>query len=84
MKIETSPSEQAAYEALAAAEGLSVEQWLKKPANEHVYSQAARSDDLKARTLSELLAPVRGLLTDEEIDRCFARNRLPSRPLDLR
>jgi hypothetical protein len=35
------------------------------------------------RNLFDLFAPVRGLLTDEEIDTLFARNRSMSRPVDL-
>jgi hypothetical protein len=33
--------------------------------------------------LFELFAPIRGLLTDDEIDTLFARNRSMSRPVDL-
>jgi len=36
-----------------------------------------------AANLVELFEPVRGLLTDEEIDTIFSRNRSPSRPIDL-
>ena len=35
------------------------------------------------KNLFDLFAPVRGLLTDEEIDTLFARNRSMSRPVDL-
>lgn len=35
------------------------------------------------RNLFELLAPVRGLLTDEEVDTLFARDRSPGRPVDF-
>jgi Arc/MetJ-type ribon-helix-helix transcriptional regulator len=35
------------------------------------------------KNLFELFAPVRGLLTDQEIDTLFARNRSMSRPVDL-
>jgi hypothetical protein len=35
------------------------------------------------KNLFELFAPVRGLLTDDEIDTLFARNRSGSRPVDL-
>jgi Arc/MetJ-type ribon-helix-helix transcriptional regulator len=35
------------------------------------------------KNLFELFAPVRGLLTDDEIDTLFARNRSMSRPVDL-
>ena len=43
MTIDISPEEQAAYEAQALAEGLSVEQWLKKLANERAHQQAPRT-----------------------------------------
>ena len=38
---------------------------------------------VQAANLVELFEPVRGLLTDEEIDTIFRRNRSPSRPIDL-
>lgn len=37
----------------------------------------------EARNLFELFAPVRGLLTDEEIEYCFSRNPSTGRPVDL-
>ena len=37
----------------------------------------------EAQTLYELFAPVRGLLTDEEIDTLFARNPSHGRPVDF-
>ena len=37
----------------------------------------------QASNLYELFAPVRGLLTDEEIDRLFSRDPSPDRPVDL-
>ena len=37
----------------------------------------------EAKNLFELFAPVRGLLTDEEVDAIFSRNPSPSRPVDL-
>jgi len=37
----------------------------------------------QAANLVELFEPVRGLLTDEEIDTIFSRNRSPRRPIDL-
>jgi hypothetical protein len=43
----------------------------------------ATAEELPAQSLYALLAPVRGLLTDEEIDRCFSRNPSTGRPVDL-
>ena len=37
----------------------------------------------KAANLVELCEPVRGLLTDDEIDRIFTRNPSTGRPVDL-
>jgi len=35
------------------------------------------------QALIDVFAEIRGLLTDEEIDTMFARNRYPSRTVDL-
>lgn len=46
----------------------------------------ANSDDApepKAGNLYELFAPIRGLLTDDEIDRYFTRTPSTSRPVDF-
>lgn len=43
----------------------------------------AAAEELPAPSLYELFAPVRGLLTDEEIDYCFSRNPSTGRPVDL-
>ncbi len=37
----------------------------------------------KAGNLCDLLAPVRGLLTDEEVDKYFSRTPSSSRPVDF-
>jgi hypothetical protein len=36
-----------------------------------------------AKNLIELFEPVRGILTDEEVDTLFRRDPSPSRPVDL-
>ena len=43
----------------------------------------AKDRAAKAKNLVELFEPIRGLLTDEEIDTLFSRNKSTSRPLDL-
>jgi hypothetical protein len=35
------------------------------------------------KALIDAFADIRGLLTDEEIDRMFSRNQSPARPVDL-
>jgi hypothetical protein len=41
------------------------------------------ANEPEAKNLFELFAPIRGLLTDEEVDTLFVRNRSTSRPVDL-
>jgi hypothetical protein len=58
-----------------------VERALETLAGKHVGAPAQTA--VEARNLVELFAPVRGLLTDEEIDLLFTRNPSTTRPLDL-
>lgn len=44
---------------------------------------AAEPRDLKAQSFVDLFEPVRGLLSDEEVDALFRRTPSVSRPLDL-
>jgi hypothetical protein len=44
---------------------------------------APDSSPAEPKNLFELFAPVRGLLTDDEIDTLFGRNRSMSRPVDF-
>ena len=48
-----------------------------------VEAEAAPPERRKGQVLIDAFADVRGLLTDEEIDRMFARNPSPARPVDL-
>lgn len=68
----------------AQAKGVSitdyVEQIVEREARQANVAQPAQ----QANNLLELFAPVRGLLTDEEVDTLFARNRSSrSRPVDF-
>jgi hypothetical protein len=66
-----------AIEAVAAA---LLEDAVRMPSSADEAESSCAAD---AENLFELFAPVRGLLTDEEIDTLFARNRSMSRPVDL-
>ena len=74
--IELSAEEEAAYAAQAAAEGLSIEAWLKKLANQHAASQLP---PMRADNLADLLldSPFAGSELDLERIRDFPR------PLDI-
>jgi len=73
----------------AEARGLSLSDFAKEVLTQQATSpalqdrQEACPPSHSAENLYELFAPVRGLLTDEEIDQCFARTRTSSRPVDL-
>lgn len=80
MTIELSAEEEAAYKAHALAEGLTVEQWLKKVANNRV--QPARGQLASASpqsNLADVCAKVRGLADDLD----FSRNPSTGRSVDL-
>ena len=74
--IELSSEEEAAYAAQAAAEGLSIEAWLKKLANQHA---APRLPPVRADNLADLLldSPFAGSELDLDRIRDFPR------PLDI-
>ena len=44
---------------------------------------ASSAPPSQAKDLYELFAPIRGLLTNEEIDTMFRRDSSPGRPVDL-
>jgi hypothetical protein len=51
---------------------------------EHLHERARSAEPrAEAKNLIELFEPVRGILTDEEVDTLFRRDPSPSRPVDL-
>lgn len=71
------------FQKQAEARGLTVERWLLDLAEQDA---PALPEEMPARTgqaLIDACAEIRGLLTDEEIDSAFARNRTISRPVEL-
>ncbi|MCB1020403.1 MAG: hypothetical protein H6509_06950 [Bryobacterales bacterium] len=81
VRIDISPEEQDAYKAEALREGLSVEAWLKKLANERARPES--KPGIQGKALLEACEKVRGVLTDDEVDVLFSRNRSIARPLNL-
>lgn len=71
--------------AQAQARGLTLTDYVKEivAREAHVSGGADNTSQREAKNLFELFAPVRGLLTDDEIDRCFSRNPSTGRPFDL-
>ena len=74
--------EKALEAALNAGVIVSVAEFLDA-AISHLPQSAQPIRTAEPANLVELFEPVRGLLTDEEIDTLFSRDRSPSRPIDL-
>lgn len=77
--LDIRPEVQAELARQAAAQGRAIETVATALLERAVHLPAAA----QAKNLVELFEPVRGLLTDEEVDRVFSRNPSLSRPLDL-
>jgi len=79
--LELAPDVERGLLAQAQAKGITVNEYVRE-----IVTREASSVEGASGTGEELLdiaAPVRGLLTDEEIDTLFARNRSASRSIDL-
>lgn len=80
--IDLQPEVERGLLAQANARGVSLHDY----AQQVLAREACVSPELEERTgqaLVDVCAEVRGLLSDEEVDTLFARNRMPSRPVDL-
>lgn len=80
--IDIRPEVQAELARQAAARGSAVEAYAATLLEKAVHVPPAASA-VTAKNLIELSEPVRGLLTDDEIDHLFTRNPSTGRPLDL-
>lgn len=71
--------------AQAQAKGVSLTDYVKEivAREAHLAMAEAGARPRTGQALIDVCAEVRGLLTDEEIDTMFARNRSMSRPVDL-
>ena len=85
LTVDLRPEVEAELARQAAAQGRPLEAYAATLLEEaaHVPESAKLGAPGKASNLVELFAPVRGLLTDEEIDHLFSRNPSTSRPVDL-
>lgn len=70
--------------AQAQAKGISLTEYAQEVlAREAKVAETPGASASEAKSLYDLFTPIRGLLTDEEIDRCFGRNPSSGRPVDL-
>ena len=70
--------------AQAQAKGLSITDYVEELIEQQARQATPMMPDTRTgQALIDVFAEIRGLLTDEEIDTMFARNRSPSRTVDL-
>jgi len=81
--LDIRPEVEAELARQAAVQGRAIEAVATALLEEAVHLPTAARSQASAKNLVELFEPVRGLLTDEEIDTIFSRNRSPGRPIDL-
>ena len=87
LTIDLQPDIERCLIAQAQAKGLSLtdyaQQILSREASPHEAPQELQDSSRKATNLYDLFAPVRGLMTDEEVDLYFSRTPSSSRPVDF-
>ena len=86
--VEIRPEVQAELARRAAVHGRAIEAEAASLLEDAVHLPAApvppdAPPAAKAANLMELFEPIRGLLTDEEVDTLFSRNPSAGRPVDL-
>jgi hypothetical protein len=83
--LDLPPDIEQGLRAQAQAQGVSLTDFVGQIVERqaHLANSVTASEHVPAKNLYELFAPIRGLLTDEEIDSLFSRNPSPGRPVDL-
>jgi hypothetical protein len=83
VNVEIPEDRAARFQKEAQAHGLTVDRWLLQLAEQNAPALPEEARPRTGQALIDVCAEVRGLLTNEEIDIIFARNRSMSRPIDL-
>lgn len=81
--LDIKPEVEAELARQAAAQGCAIEAVAAALLEGAVHTPPAEKPEPEAKNLYDLFAPVRGLLTDEEVDTLFVRKRSTARPVDL-
>jgi hypothetical protein len=84
--IELQPEIEESLAAKASLRGVSLSEFAQEILAREAQASGVAPEPQPERTgqsLIDAFAEIRGVLTDEEIDTMFARNRTPSRPVDL-
>ena len=81
--LDIRPETQAELTRTAAAQGRAIEAVAADLLDQALHVSPAPPAAPPAKNLVELFEPIRGLFTDEEVDRMFSRNPSSARPVDL-
>jgi hypothetical protein len=85
--VDIRPEVQAELARQAAAHGLAIEAHVSSLLEQAAHVSGSFTDEesraARAANLMELFEPIRGLLTDDEVDTLFSRNPSTGRPVDL-
>lgn len=83
LTLDIRPETEAELTRKAVAQGRAIEAVAAELLDEALHVSPAPMPDTQAKNLVELFEPIRGLFTDEEVDRMFSRNPSSARPVDL-
>ena len=81
--LDLQPEVERELHAQAKARGVSLSVYMQEIIVREAQVMDPRREAREPANLVELFEPVRGLLTDEEVDTLFKRNRSFSRPVDF-
>ena len=81
--LDIRPETQAELTRKAAAQGRAIKAVAADLLDQALHVSAAPPAAAPAKNLVDLFEPIRGLFTDEEVDRMFSRNPSSARPVDL-
>lgn len=83
LTLDLQPEIERSLLAQAQAKGVSLADYAQEVLAREAKAVPSVANASEAKNLFDLFAPVRGLLTDEEVDTLFQRNSSPGRPVDL-
>jgi hypothetical protein len=84
IQLDLAPDVERGLLAQAERHGVSLEEYVEEIITREAHRPPSAMAGREAANLIELSEPVRGLLSDEEVDTLFRRSPSSSRPIDLR
>jgi hypothetical protein len=83
IQLDLQPDVERGLLAQARLHGMTLQEYIQQIVTREAHRPPTASASRPAANLVELSEPVRGLLTDEEVDTLFRRDSSISRPIDL-